>query len=116
MNVNLVSTILLITFILANCSHAQERSLTVSLPDNTVLELVYIPPGSFLMGSLPDELDRHGDEGPVRNVMISKGFYLGKYELTQARFVGTKIVNALGEAYARFIFNGGFLHGDPHPG
>lgn len=34
----------------------------------------------------------------------------------EAKFAGGKIVTALGEAYARMIFNGGFVHGDPHPG
>ncbi|MEM8969104.1 MAG: formylglycine-generating enzyme family protein [Bacteroidota bacterium] len=86
MNLTCFSAILLMALISTNHSHAQERNITVSLPDNTELELVYIPPGSFLMGSLPDELDRHGDEGSVRNVTISKGFYLGKHELTQAQW------------------------------
>ena len=58
----------------------------VTLPDGTVIEMLYIPPGEFLMGSNADELDRHGDEDPVRNVKISKGFYLGKYEVTQLQW------------------------------
>ncbi|MEM9673263.1 MAG: formylglycine-generating enzyme family protein [Bacteroidota bacterium] len=72
---------------LVSCqSPTPAQSITIELPDSTNLEMIYIPSGSFLMGSHPEELDRHGDEGPVRNVTISKGFYLGKYELTQAQW------------------------------
>ena len=34
----------------------------------------------------------------------------------EAKILGSKIVGALGEAYARMIFGAGFVHGDPHPG
>ncbi|MGD1891653.1 MAG: formylglycine-generating enzyme family protein, partial [Cyclobacteriaceae bacterium] len=72
---------------LVSCqSPTPAQSITIELPDSTNLEMIYIPSGSLLMGSHPEELDRHGDEGPVRNVTISKGFYLGKYELTQAQW------------------------------
>ena len=45
------------------------------------MEFVGIPPGEFLMGST----SRHASirEQPVTRVRISKGFYLGKYEVTQ---------------------------------
>ena len=59
---------------------------TILLPDSTALEMVYIPAGTYMMGSPTDELSRHNDEGPLRKVTISKGFYLGKYELTQAQW------------------------------
>ena len=58
----------------------------VTLPNGTPIEFVYIKPGSFLMGSIKEEIERHGDEGPKRKVSITKGFYLGKYELTQAQW------------------------------
>ena len=34
----------------------------------------------------------------------------------EAKIMGTRIVTALGEAYARMIFGAGYVHGDPHPG
>ena len=48
------------------------------------MEFVGIPPGEFLMGST----SRHtaNDERSVTRVRISKGFYLGKYEVTQAEW------------------------------
>ena len=42
------------------------------------MEFVWIPPGDFLMGSA------HGDEEPVTRVRISRGYWLGRYEVTQA--------------------------------
>jgi formylglycine-generating enzyme required for sulfatase activity len=44
------------------------------------MEFVWIPPGSFKMGS-ETGLE---DEKPVHRVTISEGFYMGKYEVTQA--------------------------------
>ena len=48
------------------------------------IEFVKIPPGEFLMGSTR----RHArdDEKPVTRVRISKGFYLGKTEVTQSQW------------------------------
>ena len=48
------------------------------------IEFVKIPPGEFLMGST----SRHArdDEKPVTRVRISKGFYLGKTEVTQSQW------------------------------
>ena len=45
------------------------------------MEFVGIPPGEFLMGSTSRFAD--DDEQLVTRVRISKGFYLGKYEVTQ---------------------------------
>lgn len=46
------------------------------------MEFVYIPSGSFVMGS-----DRGAeDERPARRVMIRRGFYMGRYEITQAQW------------------------------
>src|SRR5205085_11681819 len=46
------------------------------------VEFVWIPAGSFMMGSE----NGGSDEKPVHRVMISEGFYMGKYEVTQAQW------------------------------
>ena len=46
------------------------------------IELVYIPPGKFIMGSENGD----PDEKPVRWVTIRNGFYMGRYEVTQAQW------------------------------
>ena len=79
-------SLLLLMLTVANQSYAQEQNIVINLPGGVEMEMIYIPAGSFQMGSPPHELERHGDEGPVRNVTISRGFYLGKYELTQAQW------------------------------
>ena len=41
----------------------------------------WCPPGRFVMGSAPDEPGRYADEAQ-REVAITNGFWIGKYELT----------------------------------
>ena len=45
------------------------------------MELVYVPAGSFMMGS-----KKLSNEMPVHEVTISKGFYMGRYEVTQEQW------------------------------
>ncbi|MEM9293233.1 MAG: formylglycine-generating enzyme family protein [Acidobacteriota bacterium] len=46
--------------------------------------LRWIKPGTFWMGSPEDEEGRWGDEGPRREVTLTKGFWLGQTPCTQA--------------------------------
>ena len=48
------------------------------------MEFVGIPPGEFQLGSTSGHTGR--DEKPVTRVRSSRGFYLGKYEVTQAQW------------------------------
>ncbi|MFB3787527.1 MAG: formylglycine-generating enzyme family protein [bacterium] len=48
--------------------------------------MVLIPAGTFLMGSAEDDPDRHSMESPRHPVTISRDFYLGRYEVTQAQW------------------------------
>jgi formylglycine-generating enzyme required for sulfatase activity len=59
---------------------------TFDLPGGTTIEMVWIEPGTFMMGSLLSERDQDSDEGPQHQVTIRRGFWLGKYELTQAQW------------------------------
>jgi formylglycine-generating enzyme required for sulfatase activity len=56
--------------------HAAEKTYTNSIG----MEFVLIPAGDFLMGS-----DK-SSETPQHRVSISKSFYMGKYEVTQAQW------------------------------
>jgi formylglycine-generating enzyme required for sulfatase activity len=49
--------------------------------------LVWIPPGTFTMGSPTDEVDRASTEGPQTVVTISRGFWMGKCEVTQGDYL-----------------------------
>ena len=50
------------------------------------MEFVWVPPGEFRMGSTSSEA--YIDEQPVTQVRISRGFWLGKYEVTQSEWHG----------------------------
>ena len=48
------------------------------------MEFVWIPPGEFRMGSKSSAAD--DDEWPVTRVRITRGYWLGKYEVTQSEW------------------------------
>lgn len=60
--------------------------MSVKLPGGVVMKFCYCPPGSFQMGSPPDEMDRQGNETPVK-VQLSNGFWMARTECTQAQWV-----------------------------
>jgi hypothetical protein len=61
--------------------------LTLELGDGVKLEMVYIKPGKFVMGGSNTWDNRFGcNELPKHEVTITKGFYLGKYEVTQTQY------------------------------
>ena len=49
-------------------------------------DMMIVPPGSFDMGSLPEDKERFPDEGPVHTVTINKAFAVGMYEITRQQF------------------------------
>ena len=66
----------------ARQAEARARAIREALDG---IEFVWVPAGEFLMGST-------SNERPVTRVRISQGFWLGKYEVTQAEwetFMGT---------------------------
>jgi len=62
------------------------KNLTLDLGKGVTMKLVLIPAGKFMMGSLPTEKDRREDEGPQREVTISRPFHMGVYEVTQEQY------------------------------
>jgi formylglycine-generating enzyme required for sulfatase activity len=56
------------------------------LTNSIKMKLVRIPAGKFMMGSPNDEKERQNNEGPRHEVEITKAFYLGAYEVTQAQY------------------------------
>ncbi|MCC6697773.1 MAG: formylglycine-generating enzyme family protein, partial [Candidatus Hydrogenedentes bacterium] len=51
------------------------------------MKFVWIPPGTFVMGSPASEEGRNDDE-QQHQVTLTQGFWLGKYEVTQAQWQG----------------------------
>jgi formylglycine-generating enzyme required for sulfatase activity len=50
------------------------------------LQMLWVEPGTFTMGSPTTEADRQADREDEHNVTLTQGFYLGKYEVTQAQY------------------------------
>ena len=72
---------------LAGCTEKPAgETETIMLPGDVPLVMVWMPKGSFLMGSPDTELARDASEGPQHTVTLSSGFWMGKYELTQAQW------------------------------
>ena len=59
--------------------------VSVDLGGGVHMELVYISPGEFMMGS-----NSYDNEKPVHKVKITKGVYLGMYEVTQEQYEAMK--------------------------
>src|SRR5438067_4125237 len=50
------------------------------------IEFVKIAPGEFMMGCVPGDTDCIEDEVPTHKVGLTKGFEMGKYEVTRAQW------------------------------
>ena len=83
-----------------NPAVSKRKQLTVDLSSGVSMKLVYIPAGEFMMGSgesaeqvarkgdgePPSKVEWFKDEHPQHKVRLSKGFYMGVHEVTQAQY------------------------------
>ena len=60
--------------------------LTIKLPGRATMQFVWIQPGTFKMGSPESAPGHRSNEVPQHEVTISRGFWLGKYEITQLQW------------------------------
>jgi formylglycine-generating enzyme required for sulfatase activity len=60
---------------------------------NPPANMVFIAPNTFIMGSPTNELHRQANEGPQTTVTLTRGFWIGKYEVTQEEYLGVTGVN-----------------------
>src|SRR5262249_7275789 len=60
----------------------------VEIADGVTMTFVLVPPGTFFMGSPPDEKGKNGryPNETLHVVTLTEPFDLGKYEVTQAQF------------------------------
>ncbi len=73
----------------------EEREFEIA--PGVTMAFCWIPPGEFVMGSPTAEDGRRYDESQVK-VTLSKGFWLGKYEVTQAQWRAAGGVDPSGRA------------------
>ena len=60
--------------------------ITALPPDSKVLEMLWIRPGVFMMGSPADEPGHSYEDTLPFEVTLTKGFWLSKYPITQAQY------------------------------
>jgi len=65
-------------------SHSSGRTFRI-FTNSLGMKFVYIPPGTFMMGSPKSEKERDDDE-TQHKVTLTKGFYLGSTEVTVGQF------------------------------
>jgi formylglycine-generating enzyme required for sulfatase activity len=78
--ISFIGSIILFSFSLAVIQARNLQSEYI-----TQRKTVYVPPGTFLMGSPPEELGREPDE-IQHQVTLTKGFYIGVHEVTQREY------------------------------
>jgi len=82
------------------------KTMQLAIDSETNIDLVYIKPGTFVMGrnvgwvekffariSSRFMVGKYPDDWPARKVTITKGFYIGKYKITSLQFC--KFLNAV---------------------
>jgi len=73
------------------------QPLALDLGKGAKLEMVWVAPGEFDMGTTSD-----GDDAqPVHHVKLTKGFWMGKYEVTQEQYEAVMSKNPSGYKDAR---------------
>lgn len=86
----------------SSASGARQRFYRVGPPASPPPpSLVWINPGTFLMGSPTNEADRFIDEGPQTRVTLTYGFWMSQYETTQIEYqaiMGTNPSDFIGDA------------------
>ena len=64
---------------------APGKNTTIPLAETVDLDMNWIAPGTFTMGSPSGELGR-GDNETQHEVTLTQGYWMGKYEVTQAQY------------------------------
>ena len=69
----------------ADLNEPNQSNHVVNLNDSVSLEMIWVESGTFTMGSPVGEAGRNANE-TAHQVTLTEGFYLGKYEVTQAQY------------------------------
>lgn len=62
-----------------------KENFSITLADGVRMDMIWIAPGMFMMGSPSSELGRFDNE-TQHEVILKKGYWLGKYEVTQEQY------------------------------
>ena len=76
----------------ANAHLSPQRFFRVRRQDPPT-NMVFIPPNTFTMGSPSNDPGRSSNEGPQTTVILTRGFWIGKYEVTQGEYLSLMNTN-----------------------
>ncbi len=65
---------------------SDNKNFTIPLSDTANLDMIWIEPGTFMMGSPEDELGRDPEKETLHEVTLTTGYWVGKYEVTQSQY------------------------------
>jgi formylglycine-generating enzyme required for sulfatase activity len=74
-------------------ANASPRKFYRALLQDPPANMVFIAPNTFTMGSPTNELHRQPNEGPQTTVTLTRGFWIGKYEVTQGEYLSVMNTN-----------------------
>ena len=77
----------------ANREEAANRPLDPRFAAPSGAEMVLIQPGKFRMGSEPNEAGRGEEEGPARDVTLTKAFYMSVTEVTRDQYLYKQLMS-----------------------
>src|ERR1700681_4176741 len=66
--------------------HAQPKDPPKDVANSIGMKFVWIPPGTFMMGSPKDEKKEMGAIETLHKVTLTKGFYMGVHLVTQEQW------------------------------
>ena len=81
MNKKILILLLLVTTFISAC--APEDKITVTV-NGVSFDMIKVEAGTFDMGTTSEQEDADSDEKPVHKVTLSRNYYIGKTEVTQA--------------------------------
>ena len=97
--------------LIINRQRRQAQYFIEDLDNNINLEMVAIPPGTFLMGS-PDTEDGHRDNESPQHEVTVKSFFMGKYPVTQEQW---QVVASLPQVNRELKPNPSYFKGAKRP-
>jgi formylglycine-generating enzyme required for sulfatase activity len=74
-------------------SNATITAFYRAFPQAPPTNMVFVPANTFTMGSPANEFERQPDEGPQTVVTLTHGYWIGKYEVTQAEYLAVTGTN-----------------------
>jgi formylglycine-generating enzyme required for sulfatase activity len=74
-------------------AHLSSRRFYRALLQSSPANMVFIAPNTFTMGSPTNEQDRSINEGPQTTVTLTRGFWIGQYEVTQGEYLSIMNTN-----------------------